>query len=495
MDPFDTQFPLLDAMGSPGQPYEEPEMDVDAEREKLRRRLAMQLMQDQLNAAGPKAHAAAMRRMPSPVFGQHGPAVGQEGDGLTPPIDRSIVADAMRRQALGDSLTLNPGMKRFLGNDGGGVAAEPQPPRPSLDENLGRLRGGAYQEGTLPSGTQVSHMPDGSIALRGQGFEGIDKPGIQLADMTPEQRVQQEFDRKVMADASRQKQAEIAKKEALRKGTAQAKINQRLGIGASAPLSGGGSSPALEQAYGLLDRYGAAALPIVGKLMEGMSQQEIAKLQAEAAASLSKSKMEHERGMQTDRFGHETTLEGQKQANSRQAQEDRFGHERTMSQAEIAAADRRHQDTLGIERQKIEAQNDPKRQALGASINSDGAISPEAAEDFLTGKGGDPTRPKLTIPAVPADDSKVRAALSTIRNSGPDAYDEPHEQEALRQSLLSQGITTDDLRRFQGGDYGDPSWYEWWDRGIAPFLSSGSAALIDERHANTPLLQALIGAR
>jgi len=492
MDPFDTQMPLLGAMGEPGgYEYDEPEMDVDAEREKLKRQLAMQLMQDQLASAGPKAHAAALNRERSPVFGQHGPALGQDGDGLTPMVDRSLVAEAMQKQALGDSLTLNPGMKRFLKGGGGGTA---EPTRPDLDMSMAFARNGAYKEGTLPSGTQVSHMPDGSIALRGQKLEGMpDNDGIQLADMTPEQRAEQEFDRKVMADVSRQKQAERMKAEGLRKGKVQSQINQSYG-----QRGGGNLGPVTDQftlATQLLNTGDPRVLPVVGKMMEGMSQKEVAQLQADAAASLKKAEWERQSTEKDKDRTHDLSLEGQRQANAAGLQKDRFGHEAGMSKAEIAAANQRHQDTMGIEREKIEAQNNPKRQALGASINSDGSISPQEAEDFLTGKEGETNSTKLNIQAQPATDERVRAALSTIRAKGETAYDSPEEQEALRQELLRQGITPDDLRRFQGGDYGDPSWYEWWDRGVAPYLSSGSSALIDERHANTPLLQALIGGR
>ena len=77
-------------------------------------------------------------------------------------------------------MTLNPGMNRFLDNP---MPEEDASSRPSIEDNLARLRGGDYPEGrrsysnyqtsaekvnpTSYSGIQVSHDDDGGIGLEG----------------------------------------------------------------------------------------------------------------------------------------------------------------------------------------------------------------------------------------------------------------------------------------------------------------------------------------
>ena len=169
MDMFNTPFNAgsMNPYEEDTDPFAQPDPMEAKLKQALLQRIAAAQMQDNENLAGTQATLRATQRMPSGAYGNFGSE--------QPPIDRSLVADAMRRKQMEDSMTLNPGMNRFLDNP---MPEEDASSRPSIEDNLARLKGGEYGEGrrsySAPdgaqhhySGIQVSHDDKGGIGLEG----------------------------------------------------------------------------------------------------------------------------------------------------------------------------------------------------------------------------------------------------------------------------------------------------------------------------------------
>lgn len=169
-------------------PFAQPDPMEAKLKQALLQRIAAAQMQDNENLAGTQATLRATQRMPSGAYGNFGSE--------QPPIDRSLVADAMRRKQMEDSMTLNPGMSRFLDNP---MPEEDASSRPSIEDNLARLKGGEYGEGrrsySAPdgaqhhySGIQVSHDDKGGIGLKGVMTDEDRASGRQLYSDTVAER-------------------------------------------------------------------------------------------------------------------------------------------------------------------------------------------------------------------------------------------------------------------------------------------------------------------
>lgn len=477
------------------EPYEEEDPAIaQQKKEQLLKRIAAAHMQDKMNLAGTQATLRATQRMPSPVHGNFGSE--------QPPIDRSLVADAMRQKQMEDSMTLNPGMSRFLK----GAPAPADPPRPTLGDSLAQQRQGAYKEGMMESGTQVIHMPDGSIALKGNYERGDDgEPGIQLANMSPDDQAEQEFDRKVQADVMRQRLAERNKRENIRKGTFQQAQRDKMNGG----FGGTGAAGADQQqmAIEMVRQGGPAFIPLAAEMMKARTTKDIAEIQAKAASDLKQADWqhqsqdkqldrEHEQGMQKGRLASEDARTNKTLA----AEGERFNLKTELEKN--MAAEQNKVEYAKIEMQKamelakITADTDPRRQAIDIVLKSNGNIGMEEAQSMVAGKVPDPSTkplaPPESVPAVSGDFLKRTVDL------GPEAWDTPEEQEALRQKARASGLTTEDLRASQE-ELAAPG---FWNRTKAALtLGLGGSPYAFRRRNMSPeeqqrsaLLEALVGA-